>query len=118
MPEPLGIDNVFIPVANLEQAVRWYADVAGMSAKVRTDDMAVLDVGGDVAGIVLTVSPEPMPVRIWLEVSDAAAVAAELGTSTFAIPTGLTTEIADPWGNKLGFADYTARPQLARTSIR
>lgn len=32
----------------------------------------------------------------------------------FSTSTGWTVEIADPWGNVLGFTDYLKRPELAR----
>lgn len=28
--------------------------------------------------------------------------------------TGWTVEVTDPWGNVLGFTDYTKRPELGR----
>ena len=116
MPEPLGIDNVFVEVTDLDEGVAWYERAAGLRAKVRTPDMAVLDVGGDVAGVVLVRAGAVTPAKLWFEVADATAVAAELGTTTFSIPTGVTTEIADPWGNRIGFTDYSRRPELARTA--
>ena len=39
---------------------------------------------------------------------------AELLDEVFSVATGWTAEIADPWGNVLGFTDYTKRPELAR----
>nr|WP_300149975.1 hypothetical protein [Propionicimonas sp.] len=92
----------------------WYERVAGLRVTLRTPDLAVLDVGGDVAGVVLVRSESVTPARLWFEVADAAAVAREVGTTTFPIPTGLTAEVVDPWGNKVGFTDYTLRPELAR----
>ncbi len=114
MPEPRGIDNVFVGVADLDEGVAWYERVAGLGVKLRTPDMAVLDVGGDVAGVVLVRTESRSPVKLWLEVADATSVAAGLGTTTFPIGTGLTTEVADPWGNVIGFTDYSRRPELAR----
>ncbi len=116
MPEPRGIDNVFVGVGDLEAGVAWYRDVAGLAVKVRAPGMAVLDVGGDVAGVVLAEADPVSPTKLWFEVADATAVAvaAELGTTTFGIGTGLTTELRDPWGNTVGFTDYSGRPELAR----
>ncbi|GGX67728.1 hypothetical protein GCM10010510_10170 [Streptomyces anandii JCM 4720] len=58
---------------------------------------------------------------MWLEVADARAAARELTASgivlldqPFAVATGWSVEIADPWGNVLGFTDYTKRPELGR----
>ncbi|MDR6199642.1 putative enzyme related to lactoylglutathione lyase [Microbacterium sp. SORGH_AS428] len=115
MPEPRGIDNVFVEVGDLDEAVGWYERVVGLTLKVRTPDMAVLDVGGDVAGIVLSSADQVSPTKVWFEVADARDAATELGVQTFPIPTGLTAEVVDPWGNRIGFTDYTARPDLARS---
>jgi predicted enzyme related to lactoylglutathione lyase len=32
----------------------------------------------------------------------------------FLIPTGWAFEVQDPWGNVIGFTDYTAKPELGR----
>jgi hypothetical protein len=32
----------------------------------------------------------------------------------FPVATGWTVEIADPWGNVIGFTDYGKRPELGR----
>ncbi|WP_373304345.1 VOC family protein, partial [Streptomyces anandii] len=65
--------------------------------------------------------PPWMAPRVWLEVADARAAARELTASgivlldqPFAVATGWSVEIADPWGNVLGFTDYTKRPELGR----
>ena len=34
----------------------------------------------------------------------------------FPVATGWTVEIADPWGNVIGFTDYGKRPELARAT--
>jgi predicted enzyme related to lactoylglutathione lyase len=114
MPEPRGIDNVFIEVGDLDEAVAWYERIVGLTLKVRAQGMAVLDVGGDVAGIVLSSADPVSPTKVWVEVADAKDAASELGVPTFPIATGLTAEVVDPWGNRIGFTDYTARPDLAR----
>jgi len=59
--------------------------------------------------------------QLWLEVYDAAAFKEEITEvvehsvgAVFATGTGYTVEVADAWGNTLGFADYLKRPELAR----
>jgi predicted enzyme related to lactoylglutathione lyase len=64
----LGIDNVFVPVGNLAEAIAFYGDLLGVATLA-----------------------EP-----------------------FQIPTGWAFEIRDPWGNVLGFTDYTSKPELGR----
>lgn len=58
---------------------------------------------------------------MWLEVPDARKAAQHLTTAgiplldaPFSVATGWTVEIADPWGNVIGFTDYSKRPELAR----
>jgi predicted enzyme related to lactoylglutathione lyase len=58
---------------------------------------------------------------VWLEVGDARATADALAAAgiqplapVFPVATGWTVEIADPWGNVIGFTDYGKRPELGR----
>ncbi|EFF92722.1 MULTISPECIES: VOC family protein [Streptomyces] len=127
--ELLGFDNVLLPVGDLDEAVRFYGR-AGFEVAFRLDEarIALLKVGGETPGILLRTEealghrtpPWPSP-RIWLEVPDARAAARELTRAGIAlldepsaVATGWTVEIADPWGNVLGFTDYTKRPELGR----
>ncbi|MGW0955419.1 VOC family protein [Streptomyces sp. NPDC002545] len=126
--ELLGFDNVLLPVGNLGEAVGFY-ERAGFAMAFRLDEagIALLKVGGETPGILLREEefghrppswPSP---RVWLEVPDARAAARELTKAgialldePFAVATGWTVEIADPWGNVLGFTDYGKRPELGR----
>ncbi|MEU7558974.1 VOC family protein [Streptomyces eurythermus] len=127
--ELLGFDNVLLPVGDLGEAVAFY-ERAGFTVGFRLDEagIALLKVGTETPGILLRAEEGlgrrpphwPSP-RVWLEVPDARAAARELAAA--GIPpldemtqgvTGWTVEIADPWGNLLGFTDYTKRPALAR----
>ncbi|MFQ6144890.1 VOC family protein [Streptomyces seoulensis] len=127
--ELLGFDNVLLPVGDLDEAVRFYGR-AGFEVAFRLDEarIALLKVGGETPGVLLRAEealgrrtpPWPSP-RIWLEVPDARAAARELARAGIAlldepsaVATGWTVEIADPWGNVLGFTDYTKRPELGR----
>ncbi|MEU3412317.1 MULTISPECIES: VOC family protein [unclassified Streptomyces] len=127
--ELLGFDNVLLPVGDLGEAVAFY-ERAGFTVGFRLDEagIAVLRVGAETPGILLRAeeglghrSPHWPSPRVWLEVPDARVAARELAAA--GIPpldeigqgaTGWTVEIADPWGNVLGFTDYTKRPSLAR----
>ncbi|MGW0992818.1 VOC family protein [Streptomyces sp. NPDC002523] len=127
--ELLGFDNVLLPVGDLGEAVHFY-ERAGFTVGFRFDEvgLASLKVGGETPGILLRAEdgvghrPPPWPSpRIWLEVPDARVAArrlAEAGITpldeAFSEATGWTVEIADPWGNVLGFTDYTKRPELGR----
>ncbi|MEV7435200.1 VOC family protein [Streptomyces griseoviridis] len=127
--ELLGFDNVLLPVGDLGAAVGFY-ERAGFSVGFRLDEagIAVLTVGGEAPGLLLRVEeafghrPPPWPsARVWIEVSDAREAARALRAAgvglldePFPVATGWTVEIADPWGNVIGFTDYTKRPELGR----
>ncbi|MFD9436746.1 VOC family protein [Streptomyces sp. NPDC060002] len=127
--ELLGFDNLLLPVGDLGEAVGFY-ERAGFTVGLRFDEagIALLKVGGETPGALLRQEdglghrPPPWPSpRVWLEVPDARAAArrlAEVGITPldrpFSTATGWTVEIADPWGNVLGFTDYLKRPELAR----
>ncbi|MEH0576220.1 VOC family protein [Streptomyces sp. B21-108] len=127
--EPLGFDNVLVPVGDLGEAVGFY-ERAGFVMGFRFDEggIALLKVGGETPGILLRREEAlghrapPWPAtRVWVEVPDARAVArrlAEVGIvpidPPFSVATGWTVEVADPWGNVLGFTDYSKRPELGR----
>jgi predicted enzyme related to lactoylglutathione lyase len=129
--ELLGFDNVLLPVGDLAEAVGFYQR-AGFAVGFRLDEagIALLTVGGETPGILLREEegvghrPPPWPSsRMWLEVSDARKAAQritgagiELLDAPFSVATGWTVEIADPWGNVIGFTDYSKRPELGRRS--
>ncbi|MEV0438005.1 VOC family protein [Streptomyces spectabilis] len=128
-PALLGFDNTLLPVGDLDEAVGFY-ERAGFPVAYRLDEagLAILKVGAETPGLLLRVEdgaghrPPPWPApRVWLEVRDARATAAALAAAgipvlaePFGVATGWTVEIADPWGNVLGFTDYSKRPELAR----
>ncbi|MER6348773.1 VOC family protein [Streptomyces sp. NPDC001595] len=127
--ELLGFDNVLLPVGDLAEAVAFY-ERAGFTTAFRLDEagIALLKVGGETPGILLRHEemfghrPPPWPsARVWLEVPDARVAARALAGAGVtllddptAVATGWAVEIADPWGNVLGFTDYTKRPELGR----
>ncbi|GCB46561.1 VOC family protein [Streptomyces sp. NL15-2K] len=127
--ELLGFDNVLLPVGNLAEAVGFY-ERAGFTVGFRFDEggIALLKVGGETPGILLRQEeefghrPPPWPSpRVWLEVPDARRAARELAAAgivpldePFSVATGWTVEVADPWGNVIGFTDYRKRPELGR----
>ncbi|MFH9073585.1 MULTISPECIES: VOC family protein [Streptomyces] len=126
----LGIDNALFPVGDLDEAVGFY-ERAGFPVAHRLDEagLAILKAGAETPGVLLRVEdgigrrPPSWPAsRLWLEVGDARAKARALGeagvpalTEPFSTATGWTVEIADPWGNVVGFTDYSKRPELARS---
>lgn len=128
MPELLGIDNVLFAVADLDAAVHFY-EACGLAVKFRIDKagMALFSIGGEAPGLLIRATGgagpgsigAPGSGKVWIEVRDANAVAAELSaagivTSRLETMTGITVEATDPSGNVIGFADYSKRPELAR----
>ena len=127
--ELLGFDNVLLPVGDLAEAVAFY-ERAGFTTAFRLDEagIALLKVGGETPGLLLRREeefghrPPPWPSpRVWLEVPNARVAARALARAGIAlldepcsVVTGWTVEIADPWGNVLGFTDYSKRPELGR----
>lgn len=123
--EVLGIDNVFLPVGDLEAAITFYRDTIGLPVAKRFDAMgsALFQVGKETPGLGVAETPSPRPggQKIWFEVPDARAAAAEVTAAgvnplspPFLIPTGWVFEVVDPWGNVVGFTDYTGKPELGR----
>ncbi|WP_369233722.1 VOC family protein [Streptomyces sp. R21] len=129
--ELLGFDHVLVPVGDLEEAVGFYERV-GFPVAFRLDEAGIvlLKVGKETPGVLLRLEEElsrRQPVwaspRVWLEVRDTRAKAEALRTAgldllaePFSCATGWTVEVADPWGNVIGFTDYSKRPELARVA--
>jgi predicted enzyme related to lactoylglutathione lyase len=128
MIEVRGIDNVLFPVGDLDEAVRFYAGALGLPLAFRLDGpgVALFRLGTEPPGLLVRREPGaakadgPAP-RLWLEVPDARATAgalAEAGVEPLAPPfpvaTGWTVEVADPWGNVVGFTDYITMPERGR----
>ncbi|MEV0176729.1 VOC family protein [Streptomyces sp. NPDC050803] len=127
--ELLGFDNVLLPVGQLGEALEFYGR-AGFAVGFRLDEagIALLKVGGETPGILLRqeegLGHRPPPwasPRVWLEVPDVRAAARALRGAgvalldePFPVATGWAVEVADPWGNVIGFTDYSKRPELGR----
>jgi predicted enzyme related to lactoylglutathione lyase len=120
MIELLGIDNVMFHVGDLETAIPFY-ESCGFVLKFRVDEkqMALFDIGPEGPGLVIRTDEGSPAGRLWVEVRNADDVRQTLlerGTASSRIETatGITCEIVDPFGNRIGFADYSKRPDLAR----
>lgn len=127
--ELLGFDNLLLPVGDLAEAVPFY-ERAGFTVGFRLDEagIAILKVGGETPGVLLRQEdglghrPPPGPRRAcgWRcrtragPPSTSPPCGIELLDAPFSVATGWTVEIADPWGNVIGFTDYSKRPELAR----
>jgi catechol 2,3-dioxygenase-like lactoylglutathione lyase family enzyme len=120
----LGVDNVLFAVGDLDTAVSFYATELGLPLALRLDDagIALCRLGPETPGLLLRrVQPGDATGggRVWLEVRDAQAIAAALSTADppFRVATGWTVEITDPWGNVVGFTDYTSMPERGRPAV-
>lgn len=126
-PAVRGIDNVLFTVGDLDAAVDFYAVRLGLSLAFRMDHpgVALFRLGDEPPGLLMRRSPTPAAgegsPRLWLEVPDARAAATALAAAgvtpladAFPVATGWTVEVADPWGNIVGFTDYTTTPERGR----
>lgn len=118
--EILGIDNVFMQVRNLQEAKVFYRKL-GFELRFEIPHMQALlfRIGNETPGLILRETENDNKSRLWVEVRDALEVEAELLKSNIKseliqTQTGITCEVEDPWGNKIGFADYRLLPKLAR----
>lgn len=118
----LGIDNLFFQVEHLEEAIEFYKKL-GFKLKLRFPHIsaALFEIGNEEPGLILQEIKPSKPSKIWVEIVNAIKAQNEckhlnINGNLLDIPTGLTFEIKDPWGNIIGFADYSKKPQLARLS--
>ncbi|GIF67451.1 hypothetical protein Ais01nite_54860 [Asanoa ishikariensis] len=130
MVDVLGIDNVLFSVGDLDAAVAFYTGTLGLDLAFRLDEpgMALFRLGAESPGLLVRRGPvngggDGAP-RLWLEVADARATATALAAAgvpalgqPFPVATGWTVEVADPWGNVLGFTDYTTMPERGRAHL-
>lgn len=125
----LGIDNVFVPVGDLAEAVAFYEGTVGLPVAKRFDQigMVLFRVGDETPGLGVGVTDEPVTggQKVWFEVPDARAAAdelssrqVELSSPPFRIPTGWAFELHDPWGNVVGFTDYSLKAELGRQTAQ
>jgi predicted enzyme related to lactoylglutathione lyase len=118
-----GVDNVLFAVGDLAEAVAFYAGRLGLDLAMRVDaaGIALFRLGAERPGLLVRTGGGAGGGRVWLETADARATADALraagvapAADPFQVATGWVVEVADPWGNVLGFTDYTLRPELAR----
>lgn len=124
----LGVDNVLLAVGDFEPALDFYRGKLGLPLKFQVEvlGIACFRLGREEPGLLIQVSEahghEPREsLRVWLEVRDARAAAAELRArgitplaEPFEVATGWTVEFADPWGNVIGLTDYVKDPARGR----
>ncbi len=115
-----GVDNVLIEVGDVERARDHYRAL-GFVEKFAFSGLVGFAIGDERPGLVvrevqgLAESDVAIGPHLWIEVADAAALAAHLGIADIReIRTGRVFEVTDPWGNTVGFTDYAHDPARAR----
>jgi predicted enzyme related to lactoylglutathione lyase len=124
-----GIDNVLFAVGDLGEAERFYGGLLGLPTTFAFREAGIVGyrLGDEASGLMLreqpglATGPARETPKVWLEVPDARAGADALavgGVKPLDRPremrSGWFVEVADPWGNVIGLADYTNEPARAR----
>ncbi len=124
--EMLGIDHVVFTVGDLSQAVQHYTRL-GLRLQFHSEQAgaAVMVISEEHPNLLLlkgTTKPSGLEQpRLWIEVTDAQEALKELKEKGFELAceprnatVGWLAETIDPWGNVMGFIDYTLQPQFGR----
>jgi len=111
-------DNFFLPVDDLEKAMKYYTETLGLKIKFNFTDkgMVAFNVGNEEAAIILKDSkkhPDAKP-AIWFVVNNVMQeydrmrkCGVKFLSEPFKIGTGISVEFEDEFGNRLGITDYT-----------
>ena len=114
----MDYDNFFLPSTSLKRGKEFYQDLLGLPVKFDFSEIGMIAfrVGQNEPAIILKDSikfPDSKP-TIWLVVEDVKAEHKRLSekglkflSPPFEIHTGMAVEFEDPFGNRLGFTDYT-----------
>ena len=117
----LGIDNVFFSVGDVIAAIDFYSKL-GFKKKFFKEypPMALMEIGEEIPGLILKGETAISKGTIWVEIEDANSIREflvknmKIENREFETMTGKTIEIDDPWGNTIGFADYSKKRELSR----
>lgn len=110
-------DNFFLPVDDMEGAMKYYGETLGLKLKFNFADkgMVAFHVGDEEPAIILkdTSKFPNMKPTIWFVVDDVMAEYDKLKANgvtflsePFHIGTGTSVEFEDQFGNRLGITDY------------
>ena len=128
--EILGVDNILLAVGDFARAREFYGGKLGLPVKFEFGPLGIAGyrLGLEESGLLFRVeqveeSPPRSSPRLWLEVRDAKAAAEvlrameiQLVAEPFEVQTGWAVEVADPWGNVIGFTDYSKDPAKGRSA--
>lgn len=86
---------------------------------MKKNKATLFSIGQEEPGLILYEKEKIAPSTLWVEVKNAQSVQRECEQLGFSgrmleTATGFTFEITDVDGNKIGFADYKKKPELAR----
>jgi predicted enzyme related to lactoylglutathione lyase len=113
-------DNFFLPTNDLKKGKEFYNGILGLPIKFDFSEkgMVAFKVGNQEPAVILKDSrtfPNVKP-TIWFVVSNVKDEYAKLKakgvrflSEPFQIATGLAAEFEDPFGNRLGITDYSAK---------
>ena len=117
----LGVDNVFFEVADLEKALSFYEKL-GFKKKIAIPQLKAIlfSIGEEEPGLIIGQKNTVSPSKLWVEVGSSEEIKTlchSLGMTGKDIQTttGMTFEVSDDSGNSIGFADYSKKPELARS---
>jgi predicted enzyme related to lactoylglutathione lyase len=108
-------DNVFLPANDFAAGRQFYSETLGFPVKFdfSASGFLAFQVGDEEPAIILRNLPDFKP-TVWFEVDDVKTTYKELLakgvvflSEPFPIRTGLAVEFFDPFGNRLGFTDYS-----------
>jgi predicted enzyme related to lactoylglutathione lyase len=114
-------DNFFLPADDLEKGRAFYQDMLGLRVKFDLSAQGILafNVGKEEPALFLGKAWNKP--AIWFEVDDVQAMygamkekGVDFLSEPFEVRTGFAVEFDDPFGNRLGIADYTKMPELSR----
>lgn len=113
-------DNFFLPASDLEKGKEFYQNILGLSSKFDFSErgFVAFRVGNQEPAIILKDTnkfPNTKP-TIWFVVDDVQKEYEKLKakglsflSEPYQIPTGLSVEFEDPFGNRLGITDYSKK---------
>ncbi len=111
-------DNFFLPVDDMESAVKYYSETLGLKMKFNFADlgMVAFSVGDEEPAIILKDTKKHANIKptIWFVVDDVMdeyeilkSKGVKFLSEPFKIRTGMSVEFEDEFGNRLGITDYT-----------
>lgn len=103
-----GLGSVELRVGDLAAALEHYVERAGLMVRSRRATDAALEAGGGATLLLTEVADGAGGARVWLTVPDVRAAAermraADLSPIDTQSQGGRCVELADPWGNVVGF---------------